>query len=95
MQQKIETIKAIEIPQSHINFANSVAELAEKNGITEFVLEYEPHWQEGEQWDRRVRGKAKIHFRAKDGRGRPCRYLAVSLDAAITHEIEKNEESSN
>ena len=91
----METIKSIEIPQSHVDFASSVAELAEKNGITEFTLEYKPHWSEGEPWDRRVRGQAKIHYKAKDGRGRPCRYLAVQFEAEIIHVIESHEPSSN
>lgn len=91
----METIKPIEIPKSHSDFANSVAELAEKNGITEFIMEYKPHWSEGERWDNRVVGNAKIQYKAKDGRGRPCRYLAISFDASITHTIEENQPSSN
>ena len=93
----MELIKPIEIPQSHIDFATAVADLAGKNGIAEFRMEYEPlrQHQKGEEWDRRVRGKARIHFRAKDGRGRPCRNLSIEFDATVNHAIESNPESSN
>jgi len=93
----MEQVKPIEIPQSHIDFAKAVADLADVNGIAEFRMEYEPNWREekGEQWDRRVRGKARIHFRAKDGRGRPCRNLSIEFDATVNHAIESNPESSN
>ena len=62
-----------------------------------FELKYKPNWQGdgGEEWDRRVRGEAVIHFADKDGRGRPCRNLSVVFDAHIEHAIVSTEESSN
>lgn len=91
----METIKPLEIPASHIAFANEVAALAEKNGIKGFTMEYEPDWHGEGSWDRRVRGKAKINYSSADGRGRPCRNLNITFDALIVHEIESNPESSN
>jgi len=93
----MEKIESIEVPQTHIDFANEVASLAEKNGVSKFTLEYEPHWDRdgGEEWDRRVRGKAKVLYSDKDGRGRPCRNLRIMLDATLTHVIDSNPESSN
>jgi hypothetical protein len=89
-------VNPIEIPQSHIDFANSVADLAEKNNIQEFTIGYEPdRHNEDSRWDRRVRGTATIHFKAKDGRGRPCRSLEIRFEASHTHVIEYNEPSSN
>ena len=92
----METVAPLEIPASHIAFAKAVADLADKNGIASFTLEYEPHWDHrGQRWDRRVRGSAKINYSANDERGRPCRNLSVTFDAVITHGIESNPESSN
>lgn len=93
----METIKPIEIPPSHVAFANAVADLAEQNGIREFDLTYRPEWERvgGEEWDQRVNGKATIHFSAKDGRGRPCRNLGIQFDATIIHPIETTSPSTD
>lgn len=85
----METIKPIEIPQSHIDFANEVAELAEKNGVESFVLEFDPTNTSNLIWDRRIKGCVKIHSSTTDGRGRPCKNLSVSFDAKVTHSIHR------
>ena len=91
----MDILESIKVPQSHVDFANAVASLAEKNGIAAFTMEYEPHWDRngGEEWDHRVRGKARISYKDKDGRGRPCRNLGITFDATVTHVIESNQES--
>ncbi len=83
----METIQPIKIPQSHIDFANDVAELADKNGMESFVLEFDPMNDTNFIWDRRTRGTVKMVFSTKDTRGRPSRNLSISFDAKITHTI--------
>lgn len=93
----MEKIEPIEVPASHIAFAEAVAALAEKNGIESFELKYAPHWERngGQEWDRRVRGEAVIRFSDKDGRGRPCRNLCIEFDAHVRHQLVSTEESSS
>ena len=91
MEQKV----TVEIPEKHIAFANAIAKLAEENSIDSFYLEYEPDYfnDRSVAWDRSVKGKARINYKSRDGRGRPCRKLSVSFDASFIHIIETNPES--
>lgn len=87
----------IKIPQSHIDFANEVALLADKYKISKFTLEYEPHWNNdgGDEWDRRIAGKAIIRYSDKDGRQRPCKNISISIDAQLAHIIKQTPQSSD
>ena len=93
----MESAKPIEIPESHIEFANAVAALAKQNHIAKFELKYDPHdeYDKGQPWGRQVRGEAVIRFSDKDGRGRPCRNLSIEFEARHSHSIVSTPESSN
>jgi hypothetical protein len=94
----MEQFDGIAVPESHIAFAEAVAELAEQNNIESFKMVYCPDWQKDDgkrSWDRKVKGDATIVFRAKDGRGRPCRHLHIDVEARLSHSIESHPESSN
>jgi hypothetical protein len=97
MSNKLETVSPIVIPQSHIDFVNAVTDLADAHGMSEFTMVYSPDWigDKADRWDRRVRGQATINFKAKDGRGRPCRCVDITFDAKIIHVIEEHHPSSN
>lgn len=86
----LKNFEPIEIPDEQIAFAEAVSKLAEENGIDKFTMKYEPEWRDK---DRRVSGEIQIYFRAKDGRGRPCRNLSFSLTANHTMTLEYNQES--
>ena len=87
----MESFEKIEVPKSHIAFANAVAKLAEENGIRSFVLSY----SQDNHYDNRIYGEPKVIFHAKDGRGRPCRCLKILVNANLEHVIESHPESSN
>lgn len=91
----MEPIRTVKIPQSHVEFAKAIAELADKYGMFQLSMEYEPDTREPYISGCRGQGRAKISYRSKDGRGRLCRNLSISFESLVIHEIEKNQESSS
>lgn len=83
----MEEIEKTVIPQSHIDFANEVADLADKNGVEIFVLEYDPTNETNFNWKSRINGTVKVNFSSKDGRGRPSRNLSVVFEQKVVHSI--------
>lgn len=89
-------VSAPEIPQNFVEFAKAAAEIADANGIASFRMTFKPGFeQKMRNYDPRLHGEITIAFDAVDGRGRPCRNLAITLDAHLTLAIEKNPESFN
>jgi hypothetical protein len=81
------------VPDSHVAFAKMVAELAVGHGIDRFEMTFRPKWNclsTGERPDPRIHGDMKIVFSDSDGRGRPCRNLAINLVTYLALEIESN-----
>lgn len=83
------------IPFTHTAFAAAVAQAAEKHGIKRFNMTYEPVYTGKLQSGQRINGDLKINYSSRDGRGRPCTNLSISLDTRLTHEIVTTPESSN
>jgi hypothetical protein len=91
----MDTIKGIDIPENHVEFAKAVSELADKFGMDKFEMTYRPKYGEhlDRGIDRRVNGDMKIHYSAVDGRGRPSRNLTINCEARLALDIERNPSS--
>jgi len=91
----METIKPVEIPQSHIDFANAIADLADAHSMDHVAVDYRPAWDTPVITGLSQMGDVKIIYRSVDGRGRGCRNLTIQVNSIVTHKIESNRESSN
>jgi len=91
----MDKVKEIKVPESHIQFAKDVADLAVKHNMEFFQLKYTPDtFHDGDEIEGIYgNANAQIVFRAKDGRGRPCRNLTIRIDSAMEVDIESNPES--
>ncbi len=86
---KIETTG---LPVGIIEFAKTLAASAKGNGIKSFTTKIELD-RDMYDLDRSFNGNLTINFSAKDGRGRPCDNLSVSLDTHLTQSIVYTPES--
>lgn len=86
----MNTVTPPEIPESHVIFAKAVADAATANGIDDFTLTYSPRRHGVSEMDRSFRGTLKITFSQSDGRGRPCRNLAIEMESTLRLKIESN-----
>lgn len=93
----MNTIQPPNIPDNYVAFAKAVADIAVANRIAKFQMTFEPRFEQkiGSDYDPRVRGNMVIAFADVDGRGRPCRNLAINLEAHLSLPIESNPESSS
>lgn len=89
----MHTITPPQIPSSMVAFAQAVADIAEQYGIDKFTIAMRPDFDTRMKMDRRIDGNLKVHFSASDGRGRPCRGLAISLESRLELVLESNPES--
>lgn len=73
------------IPESYIQFAKDVADLAEKAGMSNFLLKYTPDsFETGIENYRNVEGDVLFYYSANDGRGRPSKNLSVTFKANVS-----------
>lgn len=91
----MDPVHPVEIPASHIKFANAVAALADVYGMDRMKVEYRPKWDAPTITGCCQLGEATIIYRSTDSRGRECKNLQISVNSIVTHEIIRNEESSN
>lgn len=84
--------ETITIPQAHIEFAETVAELAEAAGIQEFTLEYDPyHSSREKKIGRLTMDRARILFSTKGGSNRlGHRSLRIVLDSQFSHDVDSD-----
>lgn len=85
------------IPQSHADFANELAAIADKYRMDRFTMTYRPNFDErfSDKYDSRIHGDMKIHYSSVDGRGRPSKNLKVCCEANFSIQIKSNPESSS
>ena len=74
------------IPVSLKGFAESVALLAQANGIKGFEMKADVEYEHRNEFEPEPvhSGEVKVVYRAKDGRGRPSRGLKVYYDSRTT-----------
>lgn len=91
----MDPLQAPDIPETHVAFAKAVAALADGCGIERFQLTFRPHWHGLREMERgqHINGDLRIDYHSTDGRGRPCRNLAITLTATLVQHIEKTPES--
>ena len=87
-------LKATELPNNHIEFAQAVADAADRHSIDRFVLEYQPEF-DIQNPSLTFWGKLKVIFSAKDRRGRPANNLKICYETNLEHVISATPESSN
>lgn len=81
------------VADNFVAFAKEAAALATTHGIQEFEMTFRPEFKQRCETDPRVVGAMKILFSSADGRGRPCRALAIKLTADLHLQIEAEEPS--
>lgn len=87
-------IKTTDIPDGCIEFAKELAASAKKQGIrsfsTKLTLDRDVY-----DLNKNFRGDLTVHFSSKDGRGRPCDNLSITIETTLTQSIVNNPESSS
>lgn len=84
----MKKVKALEIPKSHVDFANAVANIADIHGIKDFTIEYNPEFDIGLNGPENfIRGNMKIHYSTTDGRGRPHKQLKISCESFVNVDV--------
>lgn len=75
-----------ELPESCLEFARQMAELAKKNGIEKFSTKFTPECNIGDKYSY-VDSDVTIIYSATDGRGRPCENLQIVMNARLTTNV--------
>ena len=83
-------LKQIEIPQEVVDFANGVAALADKCNIDSVSVNITPEYLSGHNY-----GSLNISYDTKDGRGRPCKNLCISVQSTTKLQLVSNPSSFN
>lgn len=87
MTDKTVSLEAPEIPQTHIEFAEAVAQVAREYGMDQFTMTYRPNFISEFKLPSMLHGELKITYRGVDGRGRPNGSLKIILDATLAVDI--------
>lgn len=83
----MDAVNGFVVSPAHVAFAEELAKVAEKHGVTRFEIEYHPVFSGDAVRVSDVTGNARINYSAMDGRGRPCSNLVVIFDATIRRVI--------
>lgn len=82
------------VSESAVSFANELAELCDKNGISAFEGGFRVR-DRGRIDQQEITRDLVIRYSAIDGRGRPRRQLSVSSEARVTLKIDNEPDTSN
>jgi hypothetical protein len=95
MENKLLQVDALEVPESHGDFARAVAKLADEYGMDRFEMTYRPKssWPDEDRTDRRISGDMQIRYSSTDGRCRPCKNLSVNINANFSLTLLEQQES--
>lgn len=85
----MEGLKVNLLPESYLEFARKVAELAEANGIKTCQIKIIPNFADKYRIpDVSLHGEVTINCSFVDSRGRPDKKLQIFLNASVNHTLE-------
>lgn len=85
-----------EIPTEAFDFASEVGSLCDKYNIRSLSMDVRlDKWTSDHKYRPQIATDIKVFVSTKDGRGRPCKNVALQANVSVTAQIETNPESSN